>query len=459
MALSFVLFSAAAVSADPPALTLAQSIDSALKSGYDNKILQANLEVSRAQLAETVSKNSLSLGGSAGAGYNYPFGVSGVELSKSSFLSASSTAPQGAAVGLGLNGPLTSVAVSAYPWSPPVGVGSNTSSLLSLTASQTLWNGYPGGTGQASVDKGVLALQSAELSTDASVRSLVFRVKQAYFAMLTAQENLAVTRQILDKQNALLDQLTTVYKLKQASDVDLKTAQINARSAQIDVQAAEHTLRQAGMQLAILMGRAPDDRFTVVAPEAPAVPVATVQDAIAQALSQRVDLKQIALNRKSLAVDISLAQGQATPSISVTGGVSQAFDWTLGNAWYAGAGVKVSMPILDAGAAQNLITAGQKQDQAYSLQEQQLRATIATTIQSDWENVQLSNERVELAGMAAQNDDLLVDVYRIQVQNGAASAQDLLTASVTAASAHTAYVQAQSNATLAVLQLISDMGL
>jgi len=53
---------------------------------------------------------------------------------------------------------------------------------------------------------------------------------------------------------------------------------------------------------------------------------------------------------------------------------------------------------------------------------------------------------------------MLVDVYRIQNQNGAASTQDLLTASVNAATAHTAYVQAQSNAQLAVLQLVSDMG-
>jgi outer membrane protein TolC len=116
------------------------------------------------------------------------------------------------------------------------------------------------------------------------------------------------------------------------------------------------------------------------------------------------------------------------------------------------------MPILDAGAVRNLVEAALQQDEAYRLQEQQLRKSIVAAIENDWESVQLQNERVELARLTAENDDLLVEVYKIQVQNGTASTQELLTASVNAASAHTAYVQAQSNAQLAVLQLLSDMG-
>ncbi|HEY9594663.1 MAG TPA: TolC family protein [Spirochaetia bacterium] len=448
---------AVGVSAQTPVVTLSESIDAALANGFDNRILQATLDASRAQYAETVSKNSLGLAGTAAAGYNYPFGDAAVVSSKGSLLSSSSSATQGVLVGLGLNGPLTSVALSAIPWSPPVGSG-DTTSLLGLSATQVLWNGYPGGTGQASVDKGLLSLQGAELATQSSRLGLVYRVKQAYFSMFAAQENLTVTQQILARQNALLDQLTTVHKLKQASDVDLKTAQINAQSAAIDVKTAEHTLRQARIQLSILMGRPLDAQYDVTEPGDPAVPASTLAEAIDMALSRRPEIRQLDLTRKSLAVDIALAQGQATPTISVTGGISQAFDWNLQTAWYANAGLKVTLPVLDAGVARNLVIAGQKQDQAYALQEQQLRATITAAIQSDWEALDLANQRVELARLTAENDDLLVEVYKIQAQNGTASEQDLLTASVTAAGAHTAYVQAQSNAKLAVLQLLSDMG-
>jgi cobalt-zinc-cadmium efflux system outer membrane protein len=327
-----------------------------------------------------------------------------------------------------------------------------------LNLTQTLWNGYPGGPTQAVVDKSLLTLKSRQLATDSGRLSIVFRVKQAYYTMLAAQQNADVTRQILDKQNGLLAQITAVYNLRQASDVDLHTAQINARSAQVDVENADHTLRISRIQLAILMGRPTEDEFSVAPPDPQPLPAAGLSDAISQALSRRTDFQQLELSRRSNQVDLTLARGQGTPTVSVTGGVAGWQDWNNTSAWLANAGVKVAMPILDAGAVKNLVDAALKQDQILALQERQLQKSIAATIQSDWEAVQIQNERVEVARLTAENDDRLVDVYRIQNQNGTASTQDLLTASVNAASAHTAYVQAQSSAQLAVLQLLSDMG-
>ena len=193
-------------------------------------------------------------------------------------------------------------------------------------------------------------------------------------------------------------------------------------------------------------------------PDNQALPAATLQEAISLALAHRTDFQQLELSRRSNQVDLALARGQATPSVSVTGGVSQFVDYNTKSAWLVNAGVKVAMPILDAGAVKNLVDAAQKQDEIFTVQERQLQKSIAAAIQNDWETIQILNERVEVARLTAENDDLLVDVYRIQNQNGTSSTQDLLTASVNAASARTAYVQAQSNSQLAVLQLLSDMG-
>lgn len=454
-----------------PVLTLPQSIDAALANGDDYRLLQANLDLARYQHAENVSRNSWALGGSAGAGYNVASGDKDVLVAKQSSLSSVTSSIQGAQLGIGLNGPLTSVSVSAIPWAPPLAtpgvslpstspVGSDPFGAVGVNLSQVIWNGYPGGPTQATVDKSALALQGKVISTESGRLGVILRVKQAYYSLLAAQENAKVTRQILEKQNGLLAQISAIYKLKQASDVDLKTAQINARSAQVDVENADHLVRIARIQLSILMGRPPADEYSVVQPDAPALPASSLPEAISLALTHRVDFQQLELGRKSNQVDLALARGQATPSISVNGGFSQYVDLANAgkSAWLANAGVKVAMPILDAGAANNLVQAALKQDQVFLVQERQLQQNIAATIQNDWEAMQILNERAEVARLAAENDDLLVEVYRIQNQNGTASTQDLLTASVNAAGAHTAYVQAQSNAQLALLQLLSDMG-
>jgi outer membrane protein len=452
-----------------PVITLQQTLDAALANGDNWKILQGTLAVTRAGYAENVSRNSLTLGGTAEAGYNYAFYNNGeLALSRASSLGSTASPTQGGQVGVGLSGPLTSVNVTAAPFMPPIGNVpasvppglSDTTSSLGLSVSQTLWNGYPGGSTQATVDKSFLNLQAQELSTESGKLNFIYQVKQAYFTMFTAIQDLDSKKQILDRQSSLLDQITAIYNLKQASAVDLKTAQINAHSAEIDVRTSEHTLRLARIRLAILMGMPTDKDFTVAQPPEEQVPAQTLEQAISVALSRRVDLKLIELSRKSNAVDLAVARGLATPTVSLVGGVNLVLDNSFNNAYVglADAGVRIAMPILDAGTARNLVDQSRQQDQVYQVQMSQLQKSIAADVQDAWESLQLARDKVELAQETAQNDDLLVDVYKIQRATGTASTQDLLTASVNAATAHTQAVQAQSAAQLAALQLLSVMG-
>lgn len=449
-----------------PVITLQQSLDAALANGDNYKILQGSLSVVRAQHAENVSRNSLSLAASLGAGYNeLLYDSASLLSSKSTSLGSSTTSAQGGQVGLGVLGPLTSVSISANPFSPPYGNtagipgAGDTTTGLGLTLSQVIWSGYPGGATQATVDKSFLNLQGQELSTESGRLGLIYQVKQAYFAMFTAIQDLSSKRQVLDRQNALLDQIKAVYNLKQASEVDLKTAQINAHSAEIDVQTSEHTLRLARIRLAIIMALPTDKDFTVAQPPDEQVPAATLEEAISVALSRRVDLKLIQLSRRSNAVDLAVARGLSSPTVSVGGGMDVVIDNTASSyAGLANVGVKISMPVLDAGAAQNLADASVRLEVVYAAQMSQLQKSIAADVQDAWETVELEKEKVDLAQQTAENDDLLVDVYKIQSRNGTASTQDLLTASVNAANAHSAAVQAQAGAQLAVLQLLNVMG-
>jgi outer membrane protein TolC len=450
-----------------PVITLQQSIDSALANGDNYKILQGSLSVVRAQHAENVSRNSLSLAASLGAGYNeLLYDSASLLSSKSTSLGSSTTSAQGGQVGLGVLGPLTSVSISANPFSPPYGNtagipgAGDTTTGLGLALSQVIWSGYPGGATQATVDKSFLNLQGQELSTESGRLGLIYQVKQAYFAMFTAIQDLSSKRQVLDRQNALLDQIKAVYNLKQASEVDLKTAQINAHSAEIDVQTSEHTLRLARIRLAIIMALPTDKDFTVAQPPDEQVPATTIEEAISVALSRRVDLKLIQLSRRSNAVDLAVARGLSSPTVSVGGGVDMVIDNTANNSFagLANVGVKISMPVLDAGAARNLADASVRLEGVYAAQMSQLQKSIAADVQDAWETVVLEKEKVDLAQQTAENDDVLVDVYKIQTRNGTASTQDLLTASVNAANAHSAAVQAQAGAQLAVLQLLNVMG-
>ncbi len=303
-----------------PVITLQQSIDAALANGDDNKVLQGNLDVARAQHALDISRNSLTLSGVGGyiAGTTYD---NAAFLANKSLASVGPTTPLGPLAGLTLAGPLTAVNLSGYPWIPSSVNGDNTSS-VGLTVSQTLWAGYPGGSTQATVDKGLFTLQSKELATDAGRLGIVYNVKQSYYTVLAAKRTLDTDQQILDQQNAFLKRVQAVYDLKLAAPIDLQTAQLNARTAQVNVDSASHDLRFARISLATLMGLPPDTDFTVADTDDPVVPAATVDEAVAQGLQRRVEIKEIELSLKSSNIDLAVARGQGTPTVSVSGGAN-----------------------------------------------------------------------------------------------------------------------------------------
>lgn len=454
-------------------LTLAQATDSALAQGADSRILKTNLAIGREQYRLSVSQSSFTLSGSAGESASYGFGDSTL-LGDNLLASGFSQTPQ---LGLSLLSPLTTVGVTISPYTPASTLATAFSPLLSLfspgapvatpgptgsiglSASQVLWNGYAGGTARAALEKSLLGLRGQELSTAAGRQNVISAVTQAYFVMLGSQRNLDVKKEIFDQQQALLAQMSAVEALKQATAIDLRTAQINAQSAEIDVHSAENDLRIARIRLAQLIGWPRDRQFLVAEQDDPQVAAGSVEEAIAQALKNRTEIQQIELNRQSSAIDRSLIQGQKTPTVSVTGGLNVYHDWSLqSNAGQGTLGLKVGMPILDAGAVDHQLEANRMQTEVLGVRADQLRASIATDVEEAFELVQVTVQRLQVARLAAEKFDLKFKLKKTEAQFGTATNQDLLDASIDVANAHSALVRAQRDAQLAILQLRNAMG-
>jgi len=439
-----------------PIITLDQCIDAALSNGDENRILEYSLETSRAQHALNVSRNSIGLSGALGYGQSFQLTDNQALFTSRSFGIAAAASTVGAQATASLSSPLTTVNLYMAPYAPATSYAKD-SSTVGLQLNQVLWNGYLGGTTQATVDKSFLALQAKQIGTDSSRAALVYRIRQAYYAMLSAQRTVKLRGEILDKQKGVLAQITAVYELRQASAVDLKAAQINARGAEIDVRGAQHDLQMARIRLSNLMGRPQDSDFAVAEAQDPQIP-ATLADAVAEGLRRRADLKLIELNRRSARIDLDLLRGQATPTVSVNGTIYAAVDWTGKTASLVNAGMKVAMPLLDAGAEKNQEDALQRQMDGYEAQTSQLSKSISADIQDAFGLLQIQKDRLEVAGLTAENTDLQYRIVKTQYDNGTASGQDLITAAVNAANARAANEKARSDTQLAALQLLNAMG-
>ncbi len=437
-----------------PVISLQQCIDSALAAGPDNRILQAELEEGRLQFAAAAAQNAFSLQATLGYSDDWAAGDAQSSVARLS----GGTAPAGPRAGLALSGPLTSLSLTAYPYVLPTPPDTAKTSAAGLSLGQTLWNGYPGGLAKANVDKGRIALQSRELAVEAGRLNLMYQLKLAYYTMLTAQDNVALQKDILQRQESLLRQVEALSGLQQASAVDLKRAQVNVRIAQVDLDGYLHALRLAGARLANLMGRPPQQLFSVGEADEPQPPTQTLEQAIAVGLARRTDIRQVGLNRRSVAVDLALARGRRQPSVGLTAGVDGTVDWLGKTGWLASAGLWLGVPVLDSGTARSLQAAARLQDQLYAQQEEQSRRSIAADIEDAYGALLVQLERVEAARSNAETLELQFELQQVQVKFGAATNQDLLTAAVDEANARTALARAKSDAQLAALKLQNVMG-
>jgi outer membrane protein TolC len=460
--------------ASMPTVSMETALKEAASSGDDQRLVTQNLGVALSQRSLDLAKQGLALSASGGYALAATANDDATSPQQALISKAEAAATGGSSLasntgvaqavqgGLALSTPLTKVNLAASYGLPPPGVSTAfPTSSLGVTATQTLWDGYFGGQYRATLAKSDLAVQGKKIAAVQGGSAAVAKAKQAYVAMLAAQRDLDIKKQVLDKQAKLLAQIQAVYKMQQASAIDLKTAQINARSAEIDVTTADKTLRLANERLAVIMGRPADGRFAVEDIVDPALPAASIDEAIKIGLEKRGDLAQFELSAASSRIDAALARAQAQPAVSLTGGLGLAQNWSS-PALSAGAislGAKVTMPILDAGAAAYQAKLSEGQAAVYGLQAAQLRKTLASDIRDFFETAQLLAEKVDLAKQGAELADSQFELMKAQNNFGTATTQDLLTASVTAATAEVGYGSARNAYLLAELSLETAMGL
>jgi outer membrane protein TolC len=440
--------------AEDPVVTLPQCVDQGLATGPGILISKTNVAMAQAQYKLAAAANSVGLTGTAMANHQgAPYDTRLLALGQSSF------AQDTAQAGLALTAPLsTSLDVSAGHIITEETVPGQKSQ-LSVSAGSTLWDGYPGGSGLASVQKAGLSLQITQASEDSNRRNVVYQVKQAYYTMLAQQRQIGILRQTLSQRQQELSKSQALFDAHSASQIDLKQAQVNLTQADLDARLAQGVLEVDREKLSALVGWPLEKTYSVAEAEDPPAPVPDVAAAVSTALSRRADLHQLALSQQTTDIDIALSKGKATPTVSASSGLTYTHDWSLARdnlSWNAG--VNVAAPILDGGSIDAQIRQSTLQKEAYTLQQRQLAAAIATDVKNAVYSLKDLRAREELARASLDLAQSQYDLARLQFDGGVSSNLDVLSASVALTTAEVGLAKARSDAQLGVLALQNVMG-
>jgi outer membrane protein TolC len=333
------------------------------------------------------------------------------------------------------------------------------STTLHVSGNATAWDGYAGGSGLASVQQASLALRSKQAAEDSSRKNIVYQVQQAYYTLLAQQSQLSIFRQTLLKRQEELKKTQALFDAQSANLIDLRQAQVNQAQADLDLRKAQDGIEIARERLSALVGWPIDRQYTVAEADDIAVPSMDVAEAVKIALAQRADMKQSALDLASGDISVALAKTKGSPVVTVNGSLDLGYAWGK-STWNPGigAGVSVSLPILDAGATAAAVKQAQLQNETLKIQQEKLVADISTSVKNAVYSLRDLRARAELAQASLDLAQSQYDLAQLQFDNGVTSNLDVLTASVALTTAKVNLARAKSDAQLGALALQSAMG-
>jgi outer membrane protein TolC len=454
LAFTFSFAAGGRAAAQGQVVTLSQAVDQALAGGPDMRISRANLAIARAQYEDSASANGVGVTGSASYDRS-PF-TTGYSATGQAFQFTQNNFQGGLTLSAPLSTTVSLTGTHSLAEITPVQQSTN----VGLTASASLWDGYPGGQALGAARVASYTLRGTESAESANQKAIVYAVKQAYYTLLGQQRQISILEQTLAQRDAELAKTRALFDAQSVSRIDLQQAQVNRLQADLDLKKARGVLEVDREQLSNLLGWPADREYEVAEVEDLPVPGLDVAAAVKTALASRGDLRQIELSLQSGEVSLELKKALAWPTLSVNTGVSWTENWTDAAArTTVHAGVSIKATVIDAGSLGAQIQEASLQKEKLRAQQEQLAATIASSVKSAVYSLQDLVARVELARQSLELAQDQYDLTELEFGTGVTSYLDVLAASVTLTTAKAGLAAARSAAQLGVLALQNAMGI
>ncbi|MDD6518235.1 MAG: TolC family protein [Prevotella sp.] len=299
-----------------------------------------------------------------------------------------------------------------------------------INANWTVWNGNRN---RNQVKLNQMTADQAALDSAVTANTIQEQIAQLFVQILYSQEAVEVDKATLETSKKNEERGKEFVKVGNMSKADL--AQLTAQRAQdeYNVVQAESTLKDYKRQLKQLLQITDQDEFDVVVPTTtdemalqtiPTVP--TVYDA---ALSYRPEIQNAQLGIKSSDLSIKIAKAQRMPTIGLSASASTSTTTMSSNAWskqmknnfVTGAGVTLSIPILDQRETKTAVNKAILQRQNYELDLRDKQTTLYSTIENYWlqaYNNQAQFKSAKVSTESAQASyDLLQEQFKQNLKN------------------------------------------
>ncbi len=298
-----------------------------------------------------------------------------------------------------------------------------------------------------------------------SRQNLVEQVKNAYYGLLLAQDSRIVIQESYDMARLTHETYVKQAAAGAASDYDVLRTSVAMKNIEPEIIQADIAIKQARLQLLVLMGV--DSAFEFEAAAKLADYEQTMYDevfALEANYSNNADLRLLDIDARLLEQQVAMKKLAFVPTLSLTAN----YNWTsMSNGspvknfrWspYSMVGVTLSVPLFHGGSRWNSLKAASIQAKEMKWQRANLERSIAMQVDIAIDNIKLNVKQIASSSESVTQADRAHTIMEKSFEIGAASYLDLRDSELSLTRARLAYYQAIYNYLIAGSKLELLMG-
>lgn len=281
-------------------------------------------------------------------------------------------------------------------------------------------------------------------------------VAQAYYAVLRAEQSARVLRESSQVQDERVRDVRARDQAGAARKLDVAQTEAQAADTRATLVVAEADVVNARALLAFLVA-APVSNAPLVDRLEPPAAVLPVEDLVAMAQSQRMDLQAAEANARAAAQVLQGAIGQYYPSVSINFNYYLSRESNPEDSMWNGL-ISANVPIFTAGFIKANVRAAASQLRQAKLQQQMLLRQIEQEVTQAHVNLMATTRRLAELRIAVEAAQQGMDVAQGEYTAGRGTYLDRLVAQDVLLSAQLQETAAQYNRKFAYLNLLRVQG-
>lgn len=297
-------------------------------------------------------------------------------------------------------------------------------------ANWTVWNGNRN---RNQVKLNALSEQGAELDSMVSARNIQEQIAMLFVQILYTKESIEVNKATLEAARVNENRGQQMLEVGSMSRADYSQLVAQRAQDEYNVVQAESQARNYKRQLKALLQITDEEDFDVIAPhttdEMALMPVPSMQTVYEAALQNRPELKKAQLSVKTAEMQGRMAKAQRLPTVNMNAAVGTNTTTMSDYAWEnqmktnvnVGAGISVSVPILDQRLTRTAVNKAELQRQQALLDVRDRETALYSTIENYWIQAMNNQSQYRAARVSTQSAqdsyDLLSEQFALGLKN------------------------------------------